>query len=91
MPEGDDVIERAAELLKEPVQIDGAFDRRVMEAIETVPAPRARALRGGRVNSRRTWNRSRGEPLRVWGGCSRAPTEHSPPIPAMAATSPVIN
>ncbi len=45
MPEGDDVIERAAELLKEPVQIDGAFDRRVMEAIETVPAPRARAQR----------------------------------------------
>ena len=39
MAEHDDIIERVAETLKEPVRIDPSFDTRVMSKIGELPAP----------------------------------------------------
>jgi len=39
--ERDDRLDRAIELLKEPVNLDASFDRRVMSEIEAAPRPRA--------------------------------------------------
>ena len=41
MFERDDRLDRAIELLKEPVNLDASFDRRVMSEIEAAPRPRA--------------------------------------------------
>lgn len=48
MTEGSDKLERAIELLKEPVRVDPALDARVMASIDSAPVPqgRARRLRG---------------------------------------------
>jgi hypothetical protein len=39
--ERDDRLDRAIEFLKEPVNLDPTFDRRVMAEIESAPGPRA--------------------------------------------------
>ena len=41
MSEGDERLERAIGLLKEPVRLDPSFDRRVMADIDSAPPPRA--------------------------------------------------
>ncbi len=45
MTERDGGLERAIQALKEPVQFGDTFDQRVMAAIESGPAPRARSYR----------------------------------------------
>ncbi|NIM52607.1 MAG: hypothetical protein GTN78_05975 [Gemmatimonadales bacterium] len=61
MAEHEDIIQRAAEVLKEPVRIDPALDKRVMAAIETSRAPRAGTQR---VWAAVDWLR-RGRPVTV--------------------------
>jgi hypothetical protein len=89
---GNDKLDRAIELLKEPVQIDPALDRRILAEIESVPAP-------GRW-AQRTWLvfdwLKRGRPVRVsplgglamaaglaalviWGSTGRSAPEQSAP------------
>lgn len=61
MSERDDILERAIELLREPVAIDPDLDARIMAEIGSLPAPRAWS---GRVWRAVDWLR-RGRPVKV--------------------------
>lgn len=45
MPEQDELLDRVAETLREPVRLDPALDRRIMAAVEAGPTPRWEARR----------------------------------------------
>ena len=49
MAERDDIIDRVAEALKEPVRIDASLDRRVMAEIDRLPVPGKAVAVGGSV------------------------------------------